>query len=115
MKAFLSEFGADIAKPDETGAVENEKDKIIDYIFAAYTVNGRIIENCGFKIDINDSRFISVAVNEGGVPNEHSNEDYFCLTVYNIALPWALDEPFPVSEKTPSLSDKIKVFFRKDK
>lgn len=32
LKAFLDEFGVDISKPDETGSVENEKDKTIEYI-----------------------------------------------------------------------------------
>lgn len=111
LKAFLDEFGVDISKPDETGSVENEKDKTIEYIFAAYTVNGNVMEDCEFEIDIDDSQFISIVVNEGGVPNEHINEDYFCLTVYNIVLPWVLDEAFPISIKMPSMLDKIKKIF----
>lgn len=72
------------------------------------------MEDCEFEIDIDDSQFISIVVNEGGVPNEHINEDYFCLTVYNIVLPWVLDEAFPISIKMPSMLDKIKNFFKKN-
>ena len=43
LDSFLSQFGVDISRPDETGSVYLEKNGMIQYLFVAYTVVGRII------------------------------------------------------------------------
>ena len=113
LEAFLAELGVDIAKPDEMPWWD-VKDKI-DYN-PCYTVTGTI-ENLGkYEIDFDS---VNVVVSKGenpfdDIPNEQT-EPYFVLAVYNIYLPWILDEPFPARPKRETLLDKIKRLFRNQK
>ena len=91
LSAFLSEFGVDIAKPDETLSVET--DNAIDYI----------------SIEINDHFPLSVVITNGfASPNEQTGR-YFTISVENIKLPWELDEPRPepCTPKANKNSNKI--------
>ena len=109
---FLLELGVSIDRPDEMGCVEMDND--IQYIFASYTVCGKVLEHDGYEIDLQDGGlFLSIVVGDGFVPNEQK-ADYFVVTVYNIVLPWVLNEPFP--EAAPirkRFIDKIKAIFSK--
>ncbi len=89
---FLAEFGVDISKPDELSWIGAKNE--INYLFAAYTVTGRMADEkrCEFQID--DSLLLDVVIEKGYVPNEQTGE-YFVINVYNISLPWVMDEPFP--------------------
>jgi len=113
LQAFLAELGVDIAKPDEMPWWDVE-DKI-DYN-PCYTVTG-MIETLGkYEIDFDG---INVVVTRGenpfdDIPNEQT-EPYFVLAVYNIYLPWVLDEPFPATPKRETLLDKIKGLFQRRK
>ncbi len=92
---FLNEFGVDIAKPDEICSVESNN--TIDYINVDYTVCGNVQKMGQYEIDINDHLFLSLVITDGfASPNEQSG-DYFTISVMNIALPWILDEPFPMT------------------
>lgn len=91
--AFLSEFGADISKPDEISCVEMED--YIDYLCVDYTVCGSVSAMGQKPMDICDHLPVSVTVTDGfASPNEQTGE-YFTISVSKIALPWVLDEPFP--------------------
>ena len=109
---FLLELGVSIDRPDEMGCVEMDNE--IQYIFASYTVCGKVLEHDGYEIDLQDGGlFLSIVVGDGFVPNEQK-ADYFVVTVYNIVLPWVLNEPFP--EAAPirkRFSDKRKAIFSK--
>lgn len=112
---FLSEFGADIERPDELGWTESGDE--INYLFAAYTVSGEILEYGKYEIDLHDrGGFVSITIDSGYVPNEQADK-YFTVTVYGIRLLWVLEEPMhDESEGTaakPSFFDKIKHFFKK--
>ena len=111
LEAFLSEFGVDIAKPDECTSVE--LDNTIQYIGVDYTVCGKVATMGQYEIDIQDNLFFSLVITDGfSSPNEQTY-DYFTISIANVfELPWVLDKPFPEPIKFKSTS-KIKEFFRK--
>lgn len=93
LNAFLSEFGVDISKPDEIMSVEMEN--YIDYIHVDYTVCGKVKAMGEYEIDIYDDLFLSVVITNGFASLNEQNGEYFTISVMQITLPWALDEPFP--------------------
>ena len=109
LTAFLAELGVDIQRPDEIGSLAMGDE--VDYHFAAYTVNGRILEHDGSEIDIQDREaLLRVVIDNSYFPNEQKVDDYFTVTVYGVRLPWVLDEPFPedaVGEVKPGLMARI--------
>ena len=111
LESFLSEFGVDIAKPDEATSIE--LDNTIQYIGVDYTVCGKVATMEQYEIDIQDSLFFNLVINNGFVsPNEQTG-DYFTISVINVfELPWVLNKPFP---KPIQLNEtgKIKGFFKK--
>ncbi len=110
---FLEELGLLIDRPDEIGSVTIENE--IDYLFISYTVVGKILEADKYEIDMFDGDlFLNVVIDNWYVPNEQKTDDYFTLTVYNVKLPWVLDEPFP-DDGIPvkSFFQKVKDFFKK--
>ena len=113
LDVFLDELGVDITRPDETGCVELEEEREIDYLFVSYTVCGKVLGLDKYEIDMNDGGlFLNIVIGDYYVPNEQTG-DYFVVGVYGIRLPWVLDEPFPMPEpffKT-SLWQKIKSWF----
>ncbi|MBR5022937.1 MAG: hypothetical protein IKY18_07045 [Oscillospiraceae bacterium] len=117
LTTFLAELGVDIQRPDEIGSIALGDE--VDYHFVAYTVNGRILEHDGYEIDIRDGEAaLSIVIDNSYFPNEQKIEDHFTVTVYNIRLPWELDEPFPedaVAEEKPGLMAGIfsKIFRKK--
>jgi len=96
LDTFLSQFGVDIARPDEIGCVEEENQ--IDYTFVAYTVCGKLESMGEYEIDVYDGPVpASIVVIDGfSSPNEQAG-GYFTLSVMNLRLPFSLDEPFPES------------------
>ena len=106
----MTQFGADISRPDETWGVE--ADNGVNYITTDYTVCGRVEEMGKYEIDLHDEQFLSVVVTDGFTsPNEQTGE-YFTLSVDNISLPRVLNEPFPEPIKATAPS-KLKRFFGK--
>ena len=67
-----------------------------------------------YEIDINDGGlFLNVVIGDDYIPNEQKT-DYFVVTVYNICLPWVLNEPFPESVPIKNgFFNKIKSLFLK--
>ncbi|MBQ8215887.1 MAG: hypothetical protein IJZ33_06460 [Clostridia bacterium] len=93
---FLLELGVKIERPDELSYIESDNE--IQYLCAAYTVCGKILEFDKYEIDLfEDSGVVSIVFNNSYIPNEQKT-DYFVLMVYNIRLPWILNEPFPEPE-----------------
>lgn len=110
LEAFLEEFGVDIQRPDELGSIDLENR--IDYLSADFTVCGRVEKWAGYEFDIPDECPVSVSVHDGYVsPNEQTGE-YFTFCVWNINLPWVLDEPFPVPPVVDA-GEKKKGFFQR--
>ena len=109
---LLSDFGVSIECPDELGSVELQDE--IQYIFASYTVCGKILELNKYEIDINDGGlFLNIVIGDYYIPNEQKT-DYFVVTIYNINLPWVLNEPFPTSVPYKNIFfNKIKSLFSK--
>ena len=113
LEVFLAELGLLIDRPDETGS--SAVDDYIDYHFVSYTVIGNIIESGKYEIDMFDGGLhLSIVIDNWYVPNEQKTDRYFTVTVYNIKLPWVLNEPFPGTATFTSLFlRKIKRVFRK--
>lgn len=111
--ALLSPLGVDISRPDELGGIE--MDEKIQYVFAAYTVAGKLLAPKRYETELpNGGTTLRVVIDSAYVPNEQKG-DFFTVTVYNVILPWVLDEPFP--EKIPltgRLLDKIRACFSKN-
>ena len=96
MNDFLLELGVKIERPDELSYIESDNE--IQYLCAAYTVCGKILEFDKYEIDLfEDSGVVSIVFNNSYIPNEQKT-DYFVVMVYNIRLPWILNEPFPEPE-----------------
>lgn len=111
LKDFLSEFGVDVSRPDENASIECEDS--IDYLSVDYTVCGEIIEVGKYEIDIYDNLFLSIVVNDDCVcPNEQTGK-YFTFTVFQIVLPWVLDEPLNPTVKD-RIFDKIHTFLKRE-
>lgn len=110
LKEFLSAFGVDISKPDESSSIERENS--IDYLSVDYTVCGEIIEASKYEIDIYDNLFLSIVVNDDFVcPNEQTGK-FFTFSVFQIELPWVLDEPLHPTVKK-RVFDKSHGIFKK--
>lgn len=111
LKEFLSEFGVDVSKPDESSSIERENS--IDYLSVDYTVCGEIIEASKYEIDIYDNLFLSIVVNDDFVcPNEQTGK-FFTFSVFQIELPWVLDEPLNSTVKK-RFFDKIHAFLKRE-
>lgn len=111
LAAFLSEFGIDVCRPDESAGIE--MDNYIDYLLVGYTVTGRIEGEGVYETDIAD---FHIKISKGDTPYDwfpnEQKESCFFVSVTGISLPWVLAEPFPHAEK---LIDKVKAFLKKKK
>ena len=110
LKDFLEEFGVDVLRPEENSSVELEAS--IDYLSVDYSVYGEIIEVGKYEIDIYDNLFLSIVVNDSsGPPNEQTGK-FFTFSVFQIVLPWVLDEPLNSTVKK-RVFDKFHGIFKK--
>lgn len=66
----------------------------LNYMVVHYTVNGKMLETDQYEIDISDTTFLSIIVENGYIPNNQETDDYFIVSVYGIVLPYILEEPF---------------------
>lgn len=111
LDAFLTEFGIDIARPDEIMSVA--ADNYIDYINVDYTVCGRIKTMGEQEMNIYDNSALSIVITNGFASPNEQTEEYFTISITQIKLPWVLNEPFP---KTITIKDtvisKCKNFFK---
>lgn len=105
LNIFLEKFGVDISKPDEIvwGDVIDDE---LDYMVVYYTVNGKILETDQYEIDISDTTFLSIIVENGYIPNNQETDDYFIVSVYGIVLPYILEEPFTQKVKSKRRNNK---------
>lgn len=88
---FLDAFGVNILRPDSVGWIETDNE--VEYIDITYTVCGEILAGDGLEVDIYDSLFLSVFVDDEYVPNNHKEgEKWFSLTVFNVKLPWVVQD-----------------------
>lgn len=111
LESFLTDFGVDIAKPDELTSVE--LGDTIQYISVDYTVCGKVVTMGQYEIDIQDNQFLSLVVTEGFASPNKLTGDYFTISVNNVfELPWVLDKPFPAPIQQKATS-KIKGYFKK--
>ena len=111
LESFLSDFGVGISRPDECMSVE--LDNTIQYNGVDYTVCGKVTTMGQYEIDIQDSIFLSLIINDSfSSPNEQTG-DYFTISIVNLfELPWVLDKPFPTPIQFKP-TRKIKEFLEK--
>ena len=108
---FLSDFGILIERPDETASVPLNNE--IQYLFTAYTVIGKIVNSPKCEFDLFDGELsLHIVIDNEYIPNEQTTDEYFTINIYNICLPWVLDEPFPFDNPI-SLSSKIKKLLKR--
>lgn len=114
LAAFLAELGLLIERPDETAPCD-DGDGDIDYHFVAYTVIGDILEADKYEVELLEGNIpLRIVIDRNYVPNEQKTDRYFTVTVFNITLPWVMDEPLPKEIVQPlTLFQKIKRLFRK--
>ncbi|MBQ7828258.1 MAG: hypothetical protein IJ386_08345, partial [Clostridia bacterium] len=62
LEYFLSDFGVDIAKPDECMSVDLEN--TIQYIGVDYTVCGKVSTMREYEIDIQDNQFFNLVITD---------------------------------------------------
>ena len=111
LESFLSDFGVDIAKPDEVMSFELAD--TIQYARIDYTVCGKVNTMGQNEISIHDDLLFSILITDGfASPNEQVG-NYFTISVSNaFELPWVLDKPFPAPTQFNPTS-KIKGFFKR--
>lgn len=112
---LLAQVGLLIDRPDETGSVA--MDGYIDYLFVSYTVIGEILESDKYELELSDGGLtLKVVIDYSYIPNEQKTKRLFTVTVYNIDLPWVLNEPFPAYDapvRASAFFRRIKEYFRK--
>ena len=110
LEAFLSQFGVDISKPDEISSCTYEDE--IDYYAVYYSVCGEITKDSEYEIDIYDNLFLSIVVHDDIAPPNEQTGQYFTFSVFQIRLPWVLDEPLNPTAKE-RVFDKFHEIFKK--
>ena len=88
---FLSEFGVDICRPDNSNDIEF--DSYIDYLFVEYTVIGNIVTEKVHETDI-DNYHITISNDTAPinwVPNEQKDKCFF-ISITGITLPIILQD-----------------------
>lgn len=112
LDTFLSQFGADISRPDETGSVYLDKSETIQYLFVAYTVVGKIITDGQETITLTEyGPPVKISINNEHYPNEQKG-DYFTIVVSGIEMPWLLDGEYPDKPKK-SFFQRLITHFKK--
>lgn len=107
MDKLLSRLGVSVERPDEISSSISEG--IVDYHFVAYTVIGKMENKDKYELELfDDGAHLKIVLDKQYVPNEQKTEDYFTLTVYNIKLPWAFNEPFPEEKSIKKVFSQIK-------
>ena len=113
IKDFLSDFGIDISRPDEICSTYDKGQ--VEYYAVAYTAIGECIQCGEFEFDIEDNGlFLNIVINKTPVyPNEQEDRQCFEIVIYNIRLPWVLEEPHEEEKAKRSFLSKIKNLFSK--
>lgn len=90
---FLVQFGVDISRPEES--IWSEADVIEQTVLYSlyYTVNGSILKFDEYEIDL-DNINIVISNPDSTSINTDITEPYFIICVYNIYLPWKLEEDY---------------------
>lgn len=111
LKGFLSDFGIDIARPEEIHSTYSKGR--VDYHAVSYTAVGECIQCGQYEFDIeDDGLFLNLVINKSPVyPNEQEDRQCFEIVVYNIRLPWVLETPHENEVTKISLWAKIKRLF----
>ena len=65
-----------------------------------------MLETDQYEIDISDTTFLSIIVENGYIPNNQETDDYFIVSVYGIVLPYILEEPFTQKVKSKRRNNK---------
>lgn len=91
---FLSQFGICITHPEECCWWEgSKKETSVSYV-VYYTLNGEVISESSYEIDLDQG--IHIVVQNYKKPDKDSSAEtsYFVFGVFNIELPWTCDSDF---------------------
>ena len=75
---------------------------------------GKVVEDSKYEIDIYDNLFLSIVVHDDTAPPNEQTGQYFTFSVFQIRLPWVLDEPLNPTVKE-RFFDKIRRLLKNDK
>ena len=86
LTSFLSDFGIDICRPDNSTDIEIGN--YIDYLFVGYTVIGSILNNGTYETDIENYH---ITISNDNTPNNwfpnEQKENCFFVSITGITLP----------------------------
>lgn len=108
LRPFLAQFGLDLEAPDRMSPLDYGPERI-DYD-PMYYVFGKIQQPGIFEMSAGLANIVATPV-EGTL----DGKPYFQLDVYEVCLPWVLDEPF--EDGVPAVPEKkswLGRFFRKE-
>lgn len=90
IRNFIEQFGADVAKPIEQESIIADKEQRIVENTLYYAVNGiaKSLNNSDIQIEQSSIRIIPKEAS----PNTDISEPYFVFAIYNIWLPWTVDD-----------------------
>lgn len=93
LKAFLEKLGADILKPKECEWFCDGDN--VKYYLVQYVVCGKILEDDNYEIDVADSTFVNIILDNQVTDEEES----IVVSVEGITLPYMLEEPLEKTEE----------------
>ena len=114
LKDYLSHFGIDISRPDEICSTYHwGEDR---YFAVSYTAVGECVKCGEYEIDIEDGgTVISLVINKDPVfPHEQEEGRCFEIVLYNVRLPWVLEEPHEEEKAKVGIWTRIKRLFIKE-
>lgn len=118
VRNFLEQFGIDVAKPIEQWSVAaNKQENLVDNVLY-YAVNGTVESWDKYEIDFGVINIVVQAPNSTDVvkcpensPNTEIGEPYFVFEIFNVWLPWTVDddinECYPDPKPKKSLIKKL--------
>jgi hypothetical protein len=99
LRVFLEQFGIDVAKPIEQWSNMADKENMCVNHTLYYSVEGHATSQDGYEIDIGPISILIESPKEDDAvkspensPNVEISEPYFVFTVFNLWLPWVIED-----------------------
>lgn len=110
LRPFLRQFGLELEAPDRMSPIDYSPERIdYDPMFIVY---GRILQAGNYEMSAGLANMIATAIDM-----DESGRSRFQLDVYEISLPWVLDEPFEGGIPQPKTKERWneRVFSKRNK
>ncbi len=114
-KAFLEQFGIDVAKPIEQWSLTaNKQENVVDNVLY-YAVNGTVEFSDKYEIDFGVINIVVQALKPDDIvkcpensPNTEIGEPYFIFEIFNVWTPWVVEDD--INECYPEPKPKISLW-----